>query len=73
MPRMGAAVMETPQPLAALIHATAGTPGIMAMVKEQAPSDHAAQNRCHGVLDSLNSGRANGISANIATNMETPA
>lgn len=32
IPMMGAAVSETPQPLAALIHAIAGTPGIIAMV-----------------------------------------
>ena len=73
MPMMGAAVMETPQPLAALIHATAGTPGIMAMVNEHAPRVHAAQNRCHGILHSLNIGRASGMSANMATNIEMPA
>ena len=73
MPMMGAAVRDTPQPLAALIQATAGTPGIMAMVNEQAASDHAAQNRCHGMLHSRNIGRASGMRANMATNIEMPA
>ena len=73
MPMMGAAVIDTPQPFAALIQATAGTPGIIAIVNEQAPSVHAAQNRCHGMLHSLNMGRASGISANMATNIEMPA
>ena len=73
MPSTGAAVSDTPQPLAALIQAMAGTPGIIAMVNEQAASDQAAQNRCHGMLHSLNSGRASGMSANMATNMEMPA
>ena len=73
MPSTGAAVIDTPQPFAALIHATAGTPGIIAIVNEHAPSDHAAQNRCHGMLHSLNIGRASGMSANMATNIEMPA
>ena len=73
MPSTGAAVMETPQPLAALIHAMAGTPGIMAIVNEQAARDHAAQNRCQGMLHSLKIGRASGMRANIATNIEMPA
>ena len=73
MPSTGAAVSETPQPFAALIQATAGTPGIIAMVNEQAASDHAAAKRCQGMLHSLNMGRASGMSANIATNIDMPA
>ena len=73
MPMMGAAVKDTPQPLAALIQATAGTPGIMAIVNEQAAKDQAAQNRCHGMLHSRNIGRASGMRANMATNIEMPA
>ena len=73
IPMMGAAVSETPQPLAALIHAIAGTPGIIAMVNEQVPSVHAAQNSGQGMSHSRNIGRASGMSANMATNIEMPA
>lgn len=73
IPMMGAAVSETPQPLAALIHAIAGTPGIIAMVNEQVPSVHAAQNSGQGMSHSRNIGRASGMSANMATNIEIPA
>ena len=72
MPRIGAEVTVTPQPLAATTLAAAGVPGIMAMVMPVAPRANAATKRCQGMSHSLKIGRASGIRANMTTKSETP-